>query len=134
MGPSHEPHELNMIRIRRAAPLAIAALSVFTSAIAAQPLVIREGFSADPSKVLSHATLTYSQADLATPAAAAALLQRIEEAADAVCGGAATKVTTDDKADYETCRSDALSAALARLRNPVISGLAADRAATRQTR
>ena len=61
----------------------------------------------------------------ATPAAAAAFLQRIEEAADAVCGGAATKIATEDKADYETCRSDALSAALARLRNPVISGLAA---------
>lgn len=110
---------------------ATAAAAIFSPA-ATQPYEVRQGFSADPSQVVSQTRMSYSDLDLASSARARALLRRIEAAADAVCGGQGGAVSAREKDDYETCRSAAISGAVARVRSPLLSELISRRPAERR--
>ncbi|HXA41165.1 MAG TPA: UrcA family protein [Phenylobacterium sp.] len=118
-----------MIRIR---PLAFAAgalcLAELVAPAAAQSFVLHEGFSSDPSQRVTFTRVPYSDLDLASPAGARRLLQRIEAAADAVCGGAARAVSAHDRDAYETCREGAISGAVARANSPALAALTSRRA------
>jgi UrcA family protein len=109
-------------------------VAVAAQAAAAQGFVLRHGAFADPSepgKVVREAAVTRSDIDPNSPEGAQAMLQRIEAAADAVCGGAANAVTERQKDDYLTCRGPAVSNALARLHAPAVTALASRRQAER---
>ena len=91
---------------------------------AAQPYVLRPGFSFDATKVVTYTQVPYSDIDVTSSAGVQALLQRIEGAADAVCGGAANKVSKPEKEDYRECREIAVSGAVAKMRSPPLTTLA----------
>nr|MEA2797572.1 hypothetical protein [Phenylobacterium sp.] len=104
-------------------------LAAIASPAAAQTYVLRPGLSFDPTKVVTYTRVPYSDIDVASPAGIRALLQRIEDAADAVCGGGATKVSKQEKEDYAECRDIAVSGAVAKVRNPALTTLASRRRA-----
>ena len=93
----------------------------------AQAFVLRPLHStdpADPTKIVRTAVIPYAGIDPTSPRGAEVLLQRIEEAADAVCGGAANAITDRKKEDYAACRGPAISRAVARMRSPALTALA----------
>jgi UrcA family protein len=90
---------------------------------AAQSYPLREGFSSDPSKIVLYVSIPYSEADLTSTAGAQMLLERIEGAADAVCGGEASRTTAYDNEHYLQCRGEAISGAVARARSLVLAAL-----------
>jgi UrcA family protein len=90
---------------------------------AAQAVPLREGFSSDPSKVVLYTSVPYSEVDLTSTDGAWRLLQRIADAADAVCGGEASRTTAYDNEHYLQCRGEAISGAVARARSPVLAEL-----------
>jgi UrcA family protein len=119
-----------MIRI---APISLVAGALCLAAIvqpaAAQTYVLRPGLSFDSSKVVTYTRVPYLDIDLTSAAGAPALLQRIEDAADAVCGGGATKISKQEKEDYAECRDIAVADAVAKVRNPALTTLAGRRRA-----
>ena len=114
-----------MIRI---APTSLVAGALCLAAIAqpaaAQTYVLRPGISFDSTKVVTYTHVPYSDIDITSAAGVRALLQRIEGAADAVCGGGASKVSKQEKEDYAECRDIAVSGAVAKVRNPALTTLA----------
>ena len=99
--------------------LTLAAALVFAAgAASAQPARITSGYSPDPAIAVTQAHLAYSDADLATAAGARAMLSRIEAAAEAVCGKAATAAETAG------CRAEAVRGAVAKLGHPAVRELA----------
>lgn len=89
------------------------AISLAAGACAAQPLQLSDGYSGDPSKIVTSTHVELSDADLQTSAGARAILQRIEAAADVVCGGAAHAHVAPK--DHAACSSDAVDGAVRRL-------------------
>ena len=106
---------------------ALSALTLAALALpaAAQSHAVRPGFSFDPTKVVSYTRVPYADLDLASEAGARILLQRIETAADAVCGGAANKTSKLEKEDYDECHAVAVAGAVSKARSPTLSRLAA---------
>jgi UrcA family protein len=114
----------------RAVPLpfaaALGAVVLLTAAAppaAAEPFILQPTYSADPAVVVTRARVPYSEVDIASPDGARALLKRIEEAADAVCG-APNPVSDQAKADVRACRADAIAGAVSRLGNPEVRAAA----------
>jgi UrcA family protein len=126
-----QTHELKMSHTRLTL-LAVGAslLVVIGPPAVAQTVVLRPGFSTDPTdstKIVREAVIRLSDIDPQSPGGAQTLLQRIEEAADAVCGGAVNAVGDRQKEGYDTCRRRAISGAVAKMRSPALTAL------TRQT-
>ncbi|HEV7384035.1 MAG TPA: UrcA family protein [Phenylobacterium sp.] len=117
----------------RPAPTSLVAAALCLAAIvqpaAAQSYPLRPGYSFDSSKIVTYTRVPYSDIDVTSPAGIQALLQRIENAADAVCGGAANKVSKPEKEDYRECREFAVSGAVAKMRSPALTMLASRRQA-----
>ena len=117
----------------RTAPISLVAGALCLAAIAhpaaAQTYVLRPGLSFDSTKVVTYTRVPYADIDVTSAAGVWALLQRIEDAADAVCGGGATKVSKPEKEDYAECRDIAVSGAVAKMRNPTLTTLASRRRA-----
>jgi UrcA family protein len=116
------------------APLAIGALllAVVAPPALAQTVVLRPGYSTDPTdstKIVRQAVVSYSGLDPMSPSGAAALLERIEVAADAACGGAANAVSRREKEGYADCRGIAIAVAVAKMRSPALTELASSRRA-----
>ena len=98
----------------------------------AQAVVLRPGFSTDPtdsSKIVRQAVVRLSDIDPLSPVGAATLLQRIEDAADAVCGGQANAVSRREKEGYAECHGVAVAVAVAKMRSPALTSLASNRRA-----
>jgi len=92
---------------------------------AAQSDAVRPGFSFDPTQVVSYTHVPYADLDLTSEAGARTMLERIQAAADAVCGGAANKTSKADKEAYQDCHAIAVAGAVSKLRSPTLSRLAA---------
>ena len=91
--------------------LALSALSLAALALpaAAQSHAVRPGFSFDPTKVVSYTSVPYADLDLTSEAGARTMLERIQAAADAVCGGAANKTSKAEKEAYQDCHAIAVA-------------------------
>lgn len=118
----------------RLTPLAVGALLLAALAppAVAQSFVLHPGFStdpSDPSKIVRRAVVPHSDIDLMSPGGAEALLQRIEDAADAVCGGEANAVSRREKEGYAECRGVAVAVAVAKMRSPALATVAWSRRA-----
>jgi UrcA family protein len=117
-----------MIRI---APTFIALTALGLIAIAqpasAQSLQPHAGYSHDPSRVVTYTRINSADIDPNSAAGARVLLQRIEMAADAVCGGEANAVSKVRKRDYADCRSDAVAGAVSKMGAPALKQLASRR-------
>ena len=117
----------------RMAPTSLVAGALCLAAIAqpaaAQTYVLHPGLSFDSTKVVTYTRVPYSDLDVSSSAGVWALLQRIEDAADAVCGGGATKAPKQGKEDYAECRDIAVSGGVARVRSPALTTLASRRRA-----
>jgi UrcA family protein len=115
----------------RTAPTIIALSALGLIAIAqpasAQSLQLHEGYSHDPSKIVTYTRIDNSDIDPTSVAGARVLLQRIEMAADAVCGGKANAVSKSQKRDYADCRDDAVAGAVSKMGAPALKQLAARR-------
>lgn len=98
---------------RRMILLALAIIAVAQSA-SAQPFTLRRGFSFDPTQVITETRVRLSDLDLTTAAGTQVLRQRIEAAADAVCG-AQDAVTPAQEAALADCRRMAVSRAVTRM-------------------
>lgn len=107
--------------------LAIGALGLAALAGPAASQALRQGYSPDSTKAVTETRIPYSDIDATSSAGARALLARIEDAAELVCGGAASAVTDYQKEDFRECRRAAVSGAVARMRNPVLTKLASRR-------
>jgi UrcA family protein len=119
--------ELNMTRTvpTSLAPalLAVSALCLIAaSPAAAQSVKLHDGYSHDSSKIV-----TYASIDPTSAAGARTLLQRIEIAAEAACGGEANMTSDYQKADYRECRRVAVSGAVAKMKSPAVTTLASRR-------
>jgi len=130
MGRFTRTHELKMF-LPRLTPFAVGALLLAAIAppATAQAVVLRPGFSTDPtdsSKIVRQAVVQLSDIDLMSPSGAETLLQRIKDAADAVCGGEANAVSRREKEGYAECRGVAVAVAVAKMRNPTLTTLASN--------
>ncbi|MBS0331609.1 MAG: UrcA family protein [Proteobacteria bacterium] len=112
------------LSLSTAAALLLAA--TFTCAAQAEP-ALHEGYSHDPSKIVTYTRIDSADLDARTAAGARSLLQRIEVAADAVCGGEANAVNASQKRDYRNCRDDAIRGAVSRMGSPALTTLASRR-------
>lgn len=115
-------------------PLALGALllAAIVPPAAAQAVVLRHGYSTDPtdpSKIVREAVVSLSDIDPTSPSGAQTLLRRIEEAADGVCGGAAYAVTDSQKEAFAMCLGSAISGAVAKMRSPALTALVSHRQA-----
>ncbi len=120
------------VPISIAAPfIALGALGLIAIAqpASAQSSQLHQGYSHDPSKVVTYTRIDSSDIDPGSAAGARILLQRIEMAADAVCGGEASAVSKSQKRDYADCRSDAVDGAVSKMGVPALKRLAARRRA-----
>jgi UrcA family protein len=122
-----------MIHIRLT-PFAVGAvlLAAIAPPATAQAVVLRPGFSTDPtdsSKIVRRAVVRLSDIDPTSTSGSQALLQRIEDAADAVCGGEANAVSRREKEGYAACRGVAVAVAVAKMRSPALTTLASNRRA-----
>ncbi|MFL5296417.1 MAG: UrcA family protein [Phenylobacterium sp.] len=102
-------------------------LTAIVQPAAGQPYVLKRGFSFDPTQVVTYASVPHADLDPTTAAGTRELLQRIEAAADAVCGGAANQTTRAARDAYEDCRHIAVSGAVAKVRSPALTQLAETR-------
>jgi UrcA family protein len=93
---------------------------------------LRRGYSPDSTRAVTETAIPLSDLDPASAAGARALLQRIEAAADRVCGGAPSAVTDYQKQDFAECRRAAISGAVARTASPALTRLASRRHADRR--
>ena len=102
----------------------IIALALGAAALAgaaqAQDLKVREGYSRDGAVVVSKAQVPYADLDISTDDGARRLLERIERAADAVCGIPAAAPSAPLDAQALACRHDAIRGAAARVRTPAL--------------
>jgi UrcA family protein len=108
---------------------ALAALGLIAVAqpASAQSLQLHAGYSHDPSKVVTYTHIDSADIDPNSAAGARMLLQRIEAAADAVCGGEAKAVSKSQKRDYADCRSEAVAGAVSKMGAPALTQMAATR-------
>lgn len=107
-------------------------LAAIAPPAAGQSVVLRPGFSTDPtdsSKIVRRAVVRLSDIDPSSPGGARALLERIETAADAVCGGSANAISRREKETYADRRDVAVAVAVAKIRNPALATLASNRRA-----
>jgi UrcA family protein len=74
---------------------------------------------------VTQARVPLADLDLASAAGARVLLQRIETAADEVCGGETHARSKAAQADYRACRAQAISDAVASMRTPTLTALLA---------
>ena len=115
----------------RTAPTFIALTALGLIAIAqpasAQSLQLHAGYSHDPSKAVTYTRIDSADIDPNSAAGARILLQRIEMAADAVCGGEASAVSKSQKRAYAECRSDAVAGAVSKMGAPALKQIAASR-------
>jgi UrcA family protein len=113
---------------RTVSTLALAAVTVglLTAALpaAAQNPHVYDGYSHDPTRVVSYTRIDLTRADTQTPAGARAMLQRIETAADAVCGGPAHLKALPQ--DYAACRDEAVESAVRTLGAPAVRAALAE--------
>ena len=105
--------------------LAVSALCL-TAALpaAAQTAKVHDGYSHDSSKIVSYTGIDHADIDVSSAGGVRVLLQRIELAADAVCGGEANMTSDYQKADYRECRRVAISGAVAKMKSPSLTMLA----------
>jgi UrcA family protein len=140
IGPDQRPDEAVAERVTsnlkeptmiRTAPtvFALTALGLIAIAqpVSAQSPQLHSGYSHDPSKVVTYTRIDSADIDPDSAAGARILLQRIEAAADAVCGGQAKAVSKSQKRDYADCRSDAVAGAVSKMGAPALKQLAANR-------
>ena len=104
-------------------------LAAAAAPAAAQAYALSEGFSSDPSQVVTRARVPYADIDAGSAAGARALLQRIEAAADAVCGGTGPRSSAREAQAFEDCRGAAISGAVASARSPALAALTSRRQA-----
>jgi UrcA family protein len=133
MGHVTRTHELKMSHTRF--PLfAVGALllAAVAPAATAQAVVLRPGYATDPTdstKIVRTAVVSLSDLDPNSTGGAQTLLQRIETAADAACGGAANAVSRRAKEGYAECLSVAIAVAVKKMRSPALTTLASNRRA-----
>jgi len=116
-----------MTRAAHTVALAAAALSLVAAAqpCGAQNLQLYNGYSNDPSKVVTYTRIHLSRSEMQTAAGARTALKQIEAAADAVCGGAVHARVSP--LDYEACRRDAEDAAVRTLDRPMVEAALTER-------
>jgi UrcA family protein len=103
-------------------------LAAMAPAAGAQPYALRTGVDlSDATKVVRYTTIPHADLDLGSSTGARKLLERIEDAADAVCGGAANAVSKREKESYGECRAIAVAVAVRKMRSPALTRLASDR-------
>jgi UrcA family protein len=119
--------EPNMIRTAPTLVVLSALCLIAASPAAAQSVTLHDGYSHDSSKIVTYTTIDHADIDVNTAAGARTLLQQIEVAADAVCGGQANMVSDYQRADYRECRRVAISGAVAKMKSPALTMLAAGR-------
>ena len=109
--------------------IALAALGLIAIAqpASAQSLQLHAGYSHDPSKRVTYTRIDSADVDPNSAAGARVLLQRIETAADAVCGGEANATSKSQQRSYVDCRSDAISGAVSTMGAPALKAMAARR-------
>ncbi len=108
-----------------AALIALAALSLSATAPAVSAQTLHDGYSHDPSKIVTYTRIDRSDIDANSAAGARLLLQRIEVAANAVCGGADSARTPRARAAFMDCRDDAIRGAVSKMGSKPLSQLAA---------
>jgi UrcA family protein len=108
----------------RTAPTFLALIALCLIAQSAEAQTLHKGYSHDPSQIVTYTRIDLSGIDLTSAAGARILLQRIETASDAVCGGEAKAVTKSQKRDYANCRDDAISGAVSKMGSPALKQLA----------
>jgi UrcA family protein len=109
--------------------LPIAAVLALTAGAAlAQPPPVQQRYSLDGQHIVARTDIPYADLDLASPAGRQTLKQRLDAAADAVCGGPAHPGDSYHREAYLLCRDTAIRSALARLPAPARTRLAAERA------
>jgi UrcA family protein len=91
----------------------------------AQSLRLHAGYSHDPSRVVTYTRINITDIDPTSAADARILLQRIEMAADAVCGGGTKAVSKSQQRDYLDCHSDAVAGAVSKMGSPTLRQMAA---------
>ncbi len=114
--------------IRRTFGLAALAGALGLAAAAqavAQTYPLHRAYSADPAVAVTQARIPLADLDLTSSADARVLLQRIETAADEVCGGGARAMSKAAQADYQACRDQAISGAVTSMRTPALTALLA---------
>lgn len=110
--------------MRRLIAIALCAATLAGAAAAQQPTV-RPGVSPDPGLQVRWTRVPYGDLDLATPQGARGLLDRIEQAAEAVCAPRpAAGDSGEAKAQYRACRAAAVRAAVTRMHSPVLTAMA----------
>ncbi len=114
----------------RTLSFAVAALcaAAIAQPVAAQAYTLHPGFSLDSSQVVTYAKVPYPDGGIGSTAGARTLLERIEAAAEAVCGGGADLRSAYARADYESCRKGAIAQAVVRTHSPVLAALTSRRA------
>lgn len=112
---------MKRILLTAAASFAAFALTAPASASGARP---------DPQEVSVH----YGDLDLAKPAGAEAMLNRLERAAERACGGEPDLRALYAQRLFNRCVDDALNQAVARLDAPLVTSLHADRGGQRLAR
>ena len=110
---------------RKILPLSALCLATLALPAAAQSHAVKRGFSFDPTQVVSYTSVPFADLDLASESGARTLLERIEAAAAAVCGGAADKRSKAQEAEYSDCHAIAVAGAVSKMRSPTLSRLAA---------
>jgi UrcA family protein len=108
-----------------AAGLICAALVSGSGDAKAEP--IRRVFSWDPLEIVRQTRVDYSDLDLETNQGARTLLERIDRASEAVCGGAQRGASPTERRQFDDCRVAAVSHAVRMVKNPLLTSLASDR-------
>ena len=103
---------------------ALAALAL-TQAAAAQAAPVHTGYSHDSTQVVRYTTIAFQDLDLRSEAGLRTLLARIDASADRVCGGRASAGRNSTGPSYEECVRDAVGSAVAYMRLPALTELAA---------
>jgi UrcA family protein len=98
---------------------------VLTAAAAAQPAPVQQGYSLDGQHIVARTQAPYGDLNLSTAAGQRTLMQRLEAAADAVCGGPAQTGDRYHHEAYLLCRDTAVRSAVAQLPPPARERLAA---------
>ena len=98
---------------------AVVALGALASATASSAATIRVTDTGN-ARV---ATVRYADLDLASRDGAHALIQRVRQAADAVCGGAPSLASLNDQDRYQACVGRTVDGAVQQLNSPLVSRL-----------
>jgi UrcA family protein len=111
-----------------AAGLICAALVSGSGEAKADP--VRRVFSWNPLEIVRQTRVDYSDLDLNTTQGARMLLERIDRASEAVCGGAQRDPSPTERREFDDCRVAAVSHAVRTVKNPLLTALASDRGRT----